>query len=212
MALGCMYVATAGQAELTSIYMQHGTGGLTEISLDTYQSLLQASDQLFVSGRIKGFGELILNNQISNPMAAFRRKVKIDAAPVDAMFKIAAKHRGFIQIHSEDDVDSVEQIKSLPAQYKEVPIILSHCLVTSGVGLVRSLLGQHENLYCEMSARSRSHFSPVDNDRIRQRVIYGEDFAKEEWIKLIEEFPTRFMVGTDTYNPSDNFEKNISET
>jgi hypothetical protein len=35
MALGCMYVATAGQAELTSIYMQHGTGGLTEISLDT---------------------------------------------------------------------------------------------------------------------------------------------------------------------------------
>ena len=166
MALGCMYVATAGQAELTSIYMQHGTGGLTEISLDTYQSLLQASDQLFVSGRIKGFGELILNNQISNPMAAFRRKVKIDAAPVDAMFKIAAKHRGFIQIHSEDDVDSVEQIKSLPAQYKEVPIILSHCLITSSVGLVCSLLGQHENLYCEMSARSRSHFSPVDNDRI----------------------------------------------
>jgi hypothetical protein len=103
--------------------------------------LLQASDQLFVSGRIKEFGELILNNQISSPMAAFRRKVKIDAAPVDAMFKIAAKHRGFIQIHSEDDVDSVEQIKSLPAQYKEVPIILSHCLVTSSVGLVLFVAG-----------------------------------------------------------------------
>lgn len=209
--LGKKYIPTAGQMELTSIYMQHGAGGLTDISLDTYKTLLQTSDQLFTTGRIKGFGELILNNQTSNPMVAFRRKVKIDAAPVDAMFKIAAKHQGFVQIHSEDDADSVAQIKSLAAQYKDVAIILSHCLFTANVDLVSALLSQHENLYCEMSARSRSHFPNVDNERIRQRVIYGEDFAKEEWIKLIEAFPSRFMVGTDTYNPNVNFEKNIAE-
>lgn len=209
--LGKKYIPTAGQVELTSIYMQHGAGGLTDISLDTYKNLLQASDQLFATGRIKGFGELILNNQTTNPVAAFRRKVKIDAAPVEAMFKIAAKHRGFIQIHAEDDADSVDQIKSLATQYKDVSIVLSHCLFTANVALVRSLLGQHENIYCEMSARSRSHFPNVDNERIRQRVIYGEDFAKEEWIQLIEEFPTRFMVGTDTYNPNVNFEKNVAE-
>ena len=62
-----------------------------------------------------------------------------------------------------------------------------------------------------MSARSRSHYPNVDNERIRQRVIYGEDFAKEEWLKLIDALPTRFMVGTDTYNPNVNFEKNIAE-
>ena len=209
--LGKKYIPTAGQVELTSIYMQHGAGGLTDLSLDTYKNLLQTSDQLFATGRIKGFGELILNNQTSNPMVAFRRKVKIDAAPVDAMFKIASKHQGFVQIHSEDDADSVDQLKALASQYKNVAIILSHCMFTANVDLVSALLSLHENLYCELSARSRSHFPNVDNERIRQRVIYGEDFAKEEWIKLIEAFPSRFMVGTDTYNPNVNFEKNIAE-
>ena len=30
-------------------------------------------------------------------------------------------------------------------------------------------------------------------------------------IKLIDALPTRFMVGTDTYNPNVNFEQNIAE-
>ena len=42
-------------------------------------------------------------------------------------------------------------------------------------------------------------------------IIYSEGTVKPEWINLIEEFPTRFMVGTDTYNPRINFEKNIEE-
>ena len=88
---------------------------------------------------------------------------------------------------------------------------MSHCLLTGNVELVKSLLTQHPNLYCEMSARSKSHYPNLDNERIRTRVIYGEDFAKAEWIKLIDALPTRFMVGTDTYNPNVNFEQNIAE-
>jgi hypothetical protein len=209
--LGKKYIATAGQVELSGIYAQHGASGLTDINLDTYKSLLQRSDQLFTDGRIKGFGELILNNQTSNPMVSFRRKVNIDSAPIEAMFKIAAKHKGFVQIHSEDDADSVEQIKTLAAKYPDVSIILSHCLLTGNVALVKALMTQHPNLYCEMSARSKSHYPNVDNERIRTRVIYSEDFAKAEWIKLIDALPTRFMVGTDTYNPNVNFEQNIAE-
>lgn len=209
--LGKKYIATAGQVELSGIYAQHGASGLTDINLDTYKTLLQRSDKLFADGRIKGFGELILNNQTSNPLASFRRKVNIDSAPIEAMFKIATKYKGFVQIHSEDDADSIDQLKTLAAKYPEVAIILSHCLLTGNVELVKSLLTQHPNLYCEMSARSKSHYPNLDNERIRTRVIYGEDFAKAEWIKLIDALPTRFMVGTDTYNPNVNFEQNIAE-
>ena len=183
----------------------------TAINLDTYKTLLQRSDKLFADGRIKGFGELILNNQTSNPMLSFRRKVNIDSAPIEAMVKIAAKYKGFVQIHSEDDADSVDQIKTLAAKYPDVSIILSHCLLTGNVDLIKTLLNQHPNLYCEMSARSKSHHPNLDNERIRTRVVYSEDFAKDEWIKLIDAFPTRFMVGTDTYNPNVNFEQNIAE-
>ena len=209
--LGKKYIATAGQVELSGIYAQHGASGLTDINLDPYQTLLQRSDKLFADGRIKGFGELILNNQTSNPLVSFRRKVNIDSAPIEAMFKIAAKHKGFVQIHSEDDADSVDQIKTLAVKYLNVAIILSHCLLTGNVELVKSLLNQHPNLYCEMSARSKSHYPNIDNEKIRTRVIYGEDFARDEWIKLIDSLPTRFMVGTDTYNPNVNFEQNIAE-
>jgi predicted TIM-barrel fold metal-dependent hydrolase len=183
----------------------------TDSSPDTYKTLLQRSDKLFADGRIKGFGELILNNQTSNPMVSFRRKVNIDSAPIEAMFKIAAKHKGFVQIHSEDDADSVDQIKALATKYPDVAIILSHCLLSGDADLIKTLMNQHPNLYCEMSARSKSHYPNVDNERIRTRVIYSEDFAKDEWIKLIDAFPTRFMVGTDTYNPNVNFEQNIAE-
>ena len=209
--LGKKYIATAGQVELSGIYAQHGASGLTDINLDTYKTLLQRSDKLFADGRIKGFGELILNNQTSNPMLSFRRKVNIDSAPIEAMVKIAAKYKGFVQNHSEDDADSVDQIKTLAAKYPDVSIILSHCLLTGNVDLIKTLLNQLPNLYCEMSARSKSHHPNLDNERIRTRVVYSEDFAKDEWIKLIDAFPTRFMVGTDTYNPNVNFEQNIAE-
>ncbi|MBJ7280217.1 MAG: amidohydrolase family protein [Candidatus Nanopelagicales bacterium] len=166
---------------------------------------------MFLSGQIKGFGELILNNKQSNPNVSFRRKVKIDSAPIDAMFAIADKYKGFVQIHSEDDADSIEELKSLSNKYKNTALILSHCLFTSNVELIRSLMANSSNIYCEMSARSRSHFPNPDSEKAKLWIVYSEDSVKPEWINLIEEFPNRFMVGTDTYNPRINFEKNIEE-
>lgn len=205
------YIPTAGQVELSNIFGEHGAAGLTDINLRTYQELLAGADQLFSSGQIKGFGELILNNKQSNPNVPFRRKVKIDSAPIDAMFAIADKHKGFVQIHSEDDSDSIEELKALSNKYKNTSLILSHCLFTSNVDLVRNLLANSSNLYCEMSARSKSHFANPDSERAKLWIVYSEDSVKPEWVKLIEDFPTRFMVGSDTYNPKINFEKNIEE-
>ena len=61
------YIATAGQVELSDIFGVHGAAGLTDINLRTYQELLEGADKMFLSGQIKGFGELILNNKQSNP-------------------------------------------------------------------------------------------------------------------------------------------------
>jgi len=205
------YIPTTGQVELGDIFGEHGAAGLTDINVRTYQELLGGAEKLFSSGQVKGFGELILNNKQSNPNVSFRRKVKIDSAPIEAMFTIAEKYKAFVQIHSEDDTDSVEELRSLSNKYKNTSLILSHCLFTSNVDLIRSLLANSSNIYCEMSARSRSHFLNPDSERAKLLIIYSEDSIKPEWINLIEDFPTRFMVGTDTYNPRINFEKNIEE-
>lgn len=205
------YIPTTGQVELGEIFGEHGAAGLTDINLRTYQQLLAGADKLFSTGQVKGFGELILNNKQSNPLVPFRRKVKIDSAPIDAMFAIADKYKGFVQIHSEDDPDSVEELKALSTKYKNTSLVLSHCLFTPNVDLIRNLLANSSNIYCEMSARSRSHFPNPESEKAKVWIVYSENSAKPEWVKLIEEFPTRFMVGTDTYNPRINFEKNIEE-
>jgi hypothetical protein len=205
------YIPTAGQIELGEIFTQYGPSGLTDINISTYKDLLNNADQLFKSGQIKGLGELILNNKLSHPNISFRRKVKINSDPIDALFAIAEKYKGFIQIHSEDDPDSIEEIKALSKKYSNTSIILSHCLFSSDIALIKNLLADSTNIYCEMSARSRSHFANPDSERAKKFIVYSEDFVKDEWVKLIEEFPTRFMVGTDTYNSRVNFAKVIQE-
>ncbi len=205
------YIPTIGQVELGSIFDQYGAAGLTDMNVKTYKELLANAEHLFANGKVKGFGELILNNKISNPNVSFRRKVKINSAPIEAMFTIADQHKGFVQIHSEDDPDSVDELKSLSAKFKNTSIILSHCMFSSDVNRIKNLLESYSNMFCEMSARSRSHFMNPDSERAKLWVVYGENFVKEEWVQLIEEFPTRFMVGTDTYNPKIDFEKNIKE-
>lgn len=205
------YIRTAGQVELSDIYAKYGAEGLTDINVQTYQDLLASADMLFASKQIKGFGELILNNKMSNPSVQFRRKVKIDSAPIHSIFAIADKYKGFVQIHSEDDPDSVDEIKVLARTYKNTSLILSHCLFTSDVELIRNLLANSSNIYCEMSARSTSHFINPESARAKEFTVYTEDSVNSAWVKLIEQFPTRFMVGTDTYNPKVNFEKNIRE-
>lgn len=209
--LGKGYIQTTGQVELGRIYSQHGAAGLTDINNSTYQELLKNSDELFSSGKIKGFGELILNNKSTNPNVAFRRKVAIDSPPLEAIFSIANKYKAFVQIHAEDDEDSVSGIKNLASKFKDVNIILSHCLFTSNTEMVRDLLKSHPNTYCELSARSRSHFPNPTTSLAQQRIIYSEDGIKSEWVQLIEDFPERFMVGTDTFNANVNFERNIRE-
>jgi len=205
------YISTTGQIELGNIFSQHGPSGLTDINNSSYKELFNNADRLFTSGQIKGFGELILNNKLTHPNISFRRKVKINSDPIDAMFAIAEKYKGFIQIHSEDDPDSVDEIKVLSKKYKNTSIILSHCMFSSDIDLIKNLLADFSNIYCEMSARSRSHFANPDSERAKKFIVHGEDFIKDEWVKLIEEFPTRFMVGTDTYNARVNFEKVIQE-
>ena len=127
------------------------------------------------------------------------------------MFGIAEKFKGFVQIHTEDDADSLDQIRALAATYPNVPIILSHCMFSPNISLIRSLLASHPSLYCELSARSRSHFPNPDSPLASARIIYSVDHADPEWVGLIEEFPTRFMVGSDTYHAGVDFGMQVRE-
>jgi len=203
--LGKRYIATTGQMTLTDIHRFKGVRAMEDAQTQDYKALQDEANQFFGAGAIKGLGELILNNENTNPNPSVRRKAKIDSPGITQLLDIAKRWNGFVQIHAEDDVNSVKELSNIAIQYSTVPIILSHCLFTPNSALIDELLSKHPNFYCEMSARNESMYG---NYFAKQRaekfgwIVFDDQNLKPDWKALIEKHPTRFMVGTDNYNPS----------
>src|SRR5215471_10838962 len=69
-------------------------------------------------------------------------------------------------------------------------------LPVANPSLLRPLLQAHPNLFCELSGRESIRRiyrgDPIDNDRV----------LKPEWEALLEDFPDRFVIGTDVDPPT----------
>lgn len=87
-----------------------------------------------------------------------------------------------LMLHAHSDADAVER---LFAQWPQARILWAH----SGFDRpekVREMLRRHENLWADLAFRTdQASGGKVD----------------AEWRKAFEEFPDRFMVGTDTFTP-----------
>jgi len=87
-----------------------------------------------------------------------------------------------LMLHAHSDADAIER---LFAQWPQARILWAH----SGFDRpekVREMLRKHPNLWCDLAFRT-DHASGGKVDA--------------EWRKAFDEFPDRFMVGTDTFTP-----------
>ncbi len=85
-------------------------------------------------------------------------------------------------LHAHADADAIERVF---LQYPEARILWAH----SGFErpeAVAAMLRKHKNLWCDLAFRSEQG---------------GAGQVPPEWRALFDEFPERFMVGTDTYTP-----------
>ncbi|MBL8333823.1 MAG: hypothetical protein JNM08_11995 [Rubrivivax sp.] len=101
--------------------------------------------------------------------------------PVPRRMVALARERGLL-LHAHSDVDAVNR---LFAQWPEARVLWAH----SGFErpeAVREQLRRHPRLWCDLAYRSE-HASGGKVDAA--------------WRAAFEEFPTRFMVGTDTFTP-----------
>ena len=192
--LGKRYFPAGGQPEMGVMWFSGGASELVNAEGNAFKGLLAKADQDFQDGKIQGIGELILNNRASHPQPNFRRKVQIDAPTFVAMFQLAEKHGGFVQIHTEDDSDSLQGLENLAREFPNVPIILSHCLARATASTAKALLEKHPNMYCETSARSSVILSAPS---VEQHQIHDQYRARSQWVELMESMPDRFMVGSD---------------
>lgn len=193
-AMGERYIATLGQPEFSVLYFSRGASATEDSDTQDFRALLQRAEAEFKAGRLKGFGELFVNNRTSNSQPAFRRKIATDAPTIRAMYQLAAKYGGFVAMHMEVDPDSLQQLDALASMEPRATVILSHCGVWADAGTIRALLDRHPNIHCDLAWRS-----PPTARQVPARIIFDATGVKGEWLDLIEQKADRFMIGTDAF-------------
>lgn len=101
--------------------------------------------------------------------------------PVPRRMVAVARERGLL-LHAHSDADAVDR---LFVQWPEARVLWAHAGFL-GPEAVRAQLRRHPRLWCDLAFRS---------DHARDGKV------DPAWREAFEEFPQRFMVGTDTFTP-----------
>ena len=104
----------------------------------------------------------------------------IDLPVLQAVIALAKEHQIFLHAHS--DADAIDRIF---ATYPNAIVLWAHSGFDSPQD-VAQMLSKHDNLWADLAFRS-------------EHTSRGE--VTPEWKSVFEQFPNRFMLGTDTYTP-----------
>jgi predicted TIM-barrel fold metal-dependent hydrolase len=141
--------------------------------------------------RYKGIGELVANSTYSRSDKA--AKYPADSPLMRRLWTLSAKYDVPLSVHLDATPDSLEQMERLLASDRAGTWIWAHTgwLPAANPALLRRLLQAHPNLFCELSGRESIRRiyrgDPIDEDRV----------LKPAWKALLEDFPDRFVIGTD---------------
>lgn len=194
------YFPTLGQPEMAAIYYEGGVAGMNNVDNPLIQKVLTEGPAMLAAREAFGYGELILNNQNSHPLAQFRRLAQVDSAVVRKMFSLVAEHGGIVQMHIEPHLGSMTELQTLLKEFPQVPVVIAHCLaMNSSPKELELLFESSPQVHCELSARTQSVLW-----RFQDAQVFGYDYAKPEWIASIEKYPNRYMVGTDVTSNSNS--------
>lgn len=199
-ALGGRFIPFAGQAELNRAFFQGGVAAMEDAENPIIRALLREAEDDLKAGRIKGIGEIFVNNSRSSPSPAFRRNARADALSIRRLYQLVAEHGGFLTFHMHADRDNVDQMERLLASDRRGRILWNHCGVDTDADEVRPLLARHPNLFCELAFRYPPVLPGHVAGRDPKREIFSSAGPNPAWVRLLEEFPDRFMIGTDAEN------------
>ena len=156
-------------------------------------ALVRALEAALESGGFRGIGEISVSHF---PGAGFPEADFSPAGPAMAgIMDLARRYRLPVLVHCE--ITRMAELEALLAAHRDVAVIWAHGGYTPYF-LARRFIERHPNLTYELSARTWRH-----HPRSPEYTIFMTDDAVwPEWLKLIEDHPTRFVVGTDAGNHS----------
>jgi len=192
------FVPFAAQGELVGRIWRDGdrVWNLDTSDVNAYLDRLESGLR---SGQFKGIGEIFVNNLHTHPRDFKPIRFPADAPLMRRLWALSATYGVPVQVHTEADPTSVAEIERLLAINPQGTLIWAHTGFFAEPPLVRRLLQQHSALFCELSWR----------DERPRAMGWGLPIPISEagnlrsvWKVLLEEFPERFLIGTDVGTPS----------
>jgi len=150
-------------------------------------------DDLSGPTKVEQIGEIFINTRTSHKVPKLRYKADAYSSGVQAIYKLATAHKIPMLVHAQLDDDTANQLVKLAALDRNGVLILGHCGKDSTAAEARAVLEAASNIYCNLSHRA----PPQETSSESSRYVWTYDGLKEDWKKLIEEYPDRFMVGID---------------
>ncbi len=143
------------------------------------------------NGQFKGIGELVVNSTHSRSDKP--SKYPADSPLMQRLWALSVTYGIPLSAHMDATDDSIGQMERLLASDRRGTWIWAHTgwSADSSPSLLRQLLQAHPNLFCELSGREsirrKYRGDPIDEGGA----------LKPTWKALLEEFPDRFVIGTD---------------
>ena len=172
------------------------------------ERLLRFAESKLQTGVFRGVGEFILwHYPYSFPAGPRGGTVKIPAdTPLMKRFlQLAAKHLVPVIIHYEIDDESFSALKRMLEYGRSTTIILAHAGRPDPPTL-SAILGEYPNVYCDLGGMTRhGGYGRISGGKgqwtVKNPIDDGTGHLRHEWMALYEQYPDRFMIGTDFAHP-----------
>lgn len=162
------------------------------------QAVLDALDTLerrLRNGLFSGIGELFPNNLNSHPANVVPTLYPANSPLMQRLWKMSIEFQVPLSVHMENASTSVQEMEELLASDRRGTWIWAHAGVFAQPSDLRPLLEAHPNLYIELSTRDPRR-------SLLRRVVDQSGNLREDWRELFEDFPDRFVIGTDVDDPN----------
>lgn len=191
------FLPFGGQAAFAVYYKNHGerfwNAEATEVI--NYLKVLETNLQ---AGQIKGIGELFVYKTKAGPQYS---EYAADSPIMQRLWSLSVKYGAPLNVHMMNNPGKVAEMERLLASDRKGTWVWAHAgWPATDPSMFRALLQKHSNLYIELSTRLsiyKSLYDAYDPFPIDENGI-----LKQSWKDLFQEFPDRFVIGTDLGKPS----------
>ena len=176
--------------------------------------LIEETERKHASGRFFGIGEFIVRHWSYSRGPHAEQENPIYSTFMRRMGAIAARFEVPVVVHMEGYPVLVDDFSRLLAEYPNARFVWAHNCGRSKASVIRGMLARHPNLFCDLAGMTNVGTTGYGIGWPRMEeftaLIERDGVLFPEMKALYEEFPDRFMLGTDVAHAPGNNPQNYS--